>query len=379
MRSFVAVAAIATSVLCVIVANAPKVATGTSRRRVTPVKQGNLPKERPAYRHAVVRTGVYSSREAESAIRNDAVVRVHYSGIQAPKLEPIRSPGLSMFVSYRRGERVYWTSKRVHVLEGEALLTDGTNMIRARCGNRLAESPQQPVEAQNSQPSEAELGETETVALPMAMASIPSPLDPPPDGYAGQHADTASAVAPEQHSAGTGAVARSWPPYRNGGLSLAIPNAMSLSVPPESWVAAEISYPHPPEPTPGATAGPVPGAAGPDSGANGAEPSPDISAPEQRPDPIPGGIGSTEFSRSGDLRYSGTVTLPTTGPRGSAWYERPPPTSGSGDNPGRGIETLRSHQTIPEPPVDTPEPSSMLVSAAALVALLGLRRHRFGR
>jgi len=40
-------------------------------------------------------------------------------------------------VSYRIGDRVYWTRRPVLLAPGEPVLSDGTNEVRARCGNRI--------------------------------------------------------------------------------------------------------------------------------------------------------------------------------------------------------------------------------------------------
>lgn len=128
---------------------------------------------------------MYYAAEALSAIHSDAVVRVHYTGLKADRLRLIASSGRPMYSSYRKQDRVYWTTKRVRVPEGEAVLTDGSQVVRARCGNRLSKTPQQQVEpAVASSVAEEELDRT--VARPMQAAEVvaPSPLDPPRSGYA---------------------------------------------------------------------------------------------------------------------------------------------------------------------------------------------------
>jgi len=50
-----------------------------------------------------------------------------------------------VFLSYRVGDAVYWTSRPVRLPHGETLLTDGINYARARCGNRISETPRTPV------------------------------------------------------------------------------------------------------------------------------------------------------------------------------------------------------------------------------------------
>jgi hypothetical protein len=60
-----------------------------------------------------------------------------------------------VYVSYRKGEQVYWTARKVTLAEGESILSDGQNDIRARCGNRISDTPQLPVEVKG--PDEKEL------------------------------------------------------------------------------------------------------------------------------------------------------------------------------------------------------------------------------
>ena len=46
----------------------------------------------------------------------------------------------SVYLSYRIGNRVYWTRHRVKLHKGETLLTDGKMTARTRCANRVEES-----------------------------------------------------------------------------------------------------------------------------------------------------------------------------------------------------------------------------------------------
>jgi PEP-CTERM motif-containing protein len=50
-----------------------------------------------------------------------------------------------VFVSYRVGNRIYWTKNKTLVPRGEMLITDGTHFARTRCGNRISERPMGPV------------------------------------------------------------------------------------------------------------------------------------------------------------------------------------------------------------------------------------------
>ena len=55
--------------------------------------------------------------------------------------------GRAAYVSYRSGDRIYWTRERVWLKAGETVLTDGTTTIRARCGNCVSDAKQEHVAA----------------------------------------------------------------------------------------------------------------------------------------------------------------------------------------------------------------------------------------
>ena len=125
---------------------------------------------RMEYAYAVVRSGLYNAQEARLAIVTDPVVRTHYHDINIAALRPIASDGKPMYVSYRKNNQIYWTSKKVRVPQDETLLSDGTHFVRSRCGNRLSETPQQPTETkkppfQTSEPTEGELGQPRLASL----------------------------------------------------------------------------------------------------------------------------------------------------------------------------------------------------------------------
>jgi len=94
---------------------------------------------RPMYPFSVIPGGVHDARELAESITRDPVAREHYKGIQTERLWPTSSERpMSAFVSYRKGDSVYWTDHAVKIAAGELLLTDGANLIRGRCGNRMA-------------------------------------------------------------------------------------------------------------------------------------------------------------------------------------------------------------------------------------------------
>lgn len=113
---------------------------------------------RPIYRHSVIRGGVYSPGELREALLADPVAAKHYADFHSGAAEIVAAPQAQLlYASYRIDNRVYWTRRPLEIPAGEALISDGENLARARCGNRLSPKPQQPIT--RSEPSEAELDE----------------------------------------------------------------------------------------------------------------------------------------------------------------------------------------------------------------------------
>lgn len=119
---------------------------------LTPTAPGQAGKERPArivYPYSIVPGGVASRAELLHIVRTDKVVAAHYAGFEVSKARPVKvSAPRAVHVSYRKGDQVYWTAKKVMLKPGETLFTDGRNEMRARCANRVSEVARFPVEAQ---------------------------------------------------------------------------------------------------------------------------------------------------------------------------------------------------------------------------------------
>jgi hypothetical protein len=112
----------------------------------TPVAM--LEPARLVYRHSIVPGGAYSRDEVAGAMRNDAVVAAHYQDIDVDRVRATTvDAARAVYVSYRVGNQVYWTKNRVRLAPGETVLTDGDTEIRARCGNLVSDTAQQPVAA----------------------------------------------------------------------------------------------------------------------------------------------------------------------------------------------------------------------------------------
>jgi len=100
--------------------------------------------DRPVYPYSVVPGGVKDARELKWAAQHDPVVAAHYAGFDYDHARIVRlTLARTVYVSYRIGNKVYWTSHRVSLHKGETLITDGKITGRTRCANRVEEVPQQ--------------------------------------------------------------------------------------------------------------------------------------------------------------------------------------------------------------------------------------------
>ena len=98
------------------------------------------------YRNSVIPGGVHSPAELAAALQSDPVVAAHYKNfdVAAARLVQVEKSRL-VHVSYRIGDNIYWTKKKVRLAAGEYLLSDGKHLVRTRCGNRIADEPEGPV------------------------------------------------------------------------------------------------------------------------------------------------------------------------------------------------------------------------------------------
>lgn len=125
--------------------------------------QEKIRRTRRVYPYSIVPGGLADRRELTRAVVMDKVVAKHYAAFDASKatVETVGKPR-AVYVSYRKGDQVYWTARKLQLAAGETVLTDGRSEIRTRCGNRISDVPQLPVEAKG--PSEEELDSSVDVA-----------------------------------------------------------------------------------------------------------------------------------------------------------------------------------------------------------------------
>jgi hypothetical protein len=135
----------------------------------------------PYYRYSVIPGGAHSRAELEAALERDPVAAKHYSDFRAGDTQLVRlDKDRQYFVSYRIGDKVYWTRRALTLHKGELLLFDGVHYARARCGNRLSEriaSPQ--IETASAEPEPKIFNAP--AAVQMSLAQQVPQLDPAPN------------------------------------------------------------------------------------------------------------------------------------------------------------------------------------------------------
>ncbi len=135
---------------------------------------------RPLYPYSIVPGGVTNAGELRQAIANDPIVAAHYAGFNLAQVRAIRLTGVRfVYVSYRMGDRVYWTRRKLRLASGETLLSDGTNLARTRCGNRISETPVGPV-GPAEPPSETLERPADQELIAESLPPFELPIDAPP-------------------------------------------------------------------------------------------------------------------------------------------------------------------------------------------------------
>jgi hypothetical protein len=118
---------------------------------------------RLVYPYSIIPGGVRSAAELKEVAAHDPVVGGHYAGFDYnhARVEQVNEPRL-VYLSYRRGNKVYWTRKQASLHLGEKLLTDGRTTARTRCANQVSVLPK--AETSPEEPTIAELERPDAVA-----------------------------------------------------------------------------------------------------------------------------------------------------------------------------------------------------------------------
>ena len=156
-------------------ASDPAAVTANKILLLTQQESSRQVEDRPVYPYSVVPGGVRDSQELKWVAQQDPVVASHYAGFDYDHARVVRLVlARTVYLSYRIGNRVYWTRHRVTLKKGETVLTDGKITARSRCGNRVEELPQQ---ANSSlEPPVAKFDEPMMPALGTALLNPPVPF-----------------------------------------------------------------------------------------------------------------------------------------------------------------------------------------------------------
>lgn len=183
---------------------------------------------RPLYPYSVIPGGVESRQELKDAIAHDPVAAGHYANFDVAKVRVVRLDRDRMvYISYRMGDRVFWTSKKVKLAKSEAVITDGTHEARTRCGNRLSDTPAQPVSPTEPTPQALEQPQSPQLVAILEPAAFNFPPTPPLPRPLGSPLSPPS--TPPDSPPGGGMIPPPFFPPIGGGGSL--PPAVSLPVP----------------------------------------------------------------------------------------------------------------------------------------------------
>lgn len=147
--------------------------SGVLRRLTPPQKSETVDPEASSgpgtvFRHSVIPGGVQTGAQLQAAIDSDPVVAEHHADVTPSRMRPeTLSADRLVYMSYRKGDEVYWTRRKVLLRRGEKVLSDGENDIRARCGNGMSFEPMLPTEDAEPDPEEFE----QVVSPPTLIAS----------------------------------------------------------------------------------------------------------------------------------------------------------------------------------------------------------------
>lgn len=329
-----------------------------SRLLAPAVAQPGAP--RPVYRNSVIPGGVHSAAELALALQNDAVAAAHYAGfkVAAAHLVKVEHARL-VHVSYRVGDKIYWTKNTVRLEAGEFLLSDGEHLVRARCGNRIADAAQQPTLEQEPAPEvldtlmvSADGLVDQTPYLPMvsnAGAQAPGAAQPTLTRASLGRSPSPALALPAQSSPPF--LPRSAPPVAVNAPAASLPPSAPADVPGRG---TDVAMPPPAATPPAAIVVPPPAPT----------PLPEIPMPPPFSSPTPDSpLPPTPFPL-------GPTTGPQPQPPGPA-SPAPPTEFPLGPTAGPRPEAPAA---APPAPTPVPEPGSAALAAIALAAIALVRR-----
>ncbi len=340
--------------------------------------------DRKIYPYSVVSGGVYSGEEAIYRARADGIVQRHYVELDLASMRvEYAKVDLPRYASYRIGDEIFWTKKPLMVRAGEAMLSDGVNAIRSRCGNRLSVEPREPTTDQEPNEEEFELPQSSTYVPFAAQGPFPelfllpmTNLTPEPEETKqeqGNGGGSTTASGQMQERAARGALLSLPGGYGLIGFSPAVSPSLppgSGVTPPGSPSQTGISMPGTPSAGPPylGTVLPIPGSPGPIFGPTGSSPTTGPSTTPTGPSPGGGGGGSPPSTAS-----ITSLTPPPPAPLSAPPQNQPGPGS-SGPGPGSpstgsGPGPLTPQSFSSDLP-SVPEPGGEFLCGTALLLLI---------
>ena len=330
---------------------------------------------RPVYPYSVIPGGAYSPAELKAKLASDETAARHYGSFHLAQAKIVKAGSARpVYVSYRKGGSIYWTRRPIRLTPDEALLTDGSQFARARCGNRISDTPQGPVaESLDSEPSPEMLDLPErwefAPAEPLLLESktpLPTWQEGPHDRNSGRNTLSAPNRTTSMRNNKLLAPEAMWLPGANFPPSVG-PSVVPPGGPgslPDTEPPSVISGPPDPETGPISTRPERPHE--PRPGLPGTEPSPSV-PPSSSAGPVPGAPPPP----GPDLPPLPPLTPPELAPPPPA-TEPPnptvPPVTPPAEPPG-GPERPPDL----EPPISSlPEPSSVLLALTAIGVLVGM-------
>jgi hypothetical protein len=138
---------------------------------------------RKVYPYSIVPGGAKTVDDAKLAMARPDV-RANYANIDFSKLRQEKlATNLSGYVSYRYGDKIYWTAKKLTLRAGETVFTDGVHTVRGRCLNCYSAFPMLPIRP--NEPSEKVLDvpvDVPVFAYKFPLLPVETPALPAPPG-----------------------------------------------------------------------------------------------------------------------------------------------------------------------------------------------------
>ena len=155
-----------------------------SSRKVVYVRAVVLEEQiRKVYPYSMVPGGAASVEEARMLMSRPEL-RINYGDVILADLHQVKlEENLSEYVSYRYGEKIYWTSRKLTLRAGETVFTDGKHVVRGRCLNRLSAKPMTPIRPK--EPSEKVMNapvDVPVFAYKFPLLPVEEPMIPAPPG-----------------------------------------------------------------------------------------------------------------------------------------------------------------------------------------------------